>query len=53
MLRGIGGHKFPCFMTATDFNLRLETDAIVFFMIMFALELITKTSIPAGYFGKL
>jgi hypothetical protein len=55
---GGGRHKFPSFMVATDFTLKLETDAIVlvfpFFTIMFALELtMTTTSIPASYFGKL
>jgi hypothetical protein len=52
------GHKLPYFMAATSFNLGSQADAIVlafpFFMIVFALEsAITKTSAPAGYFGKL
>jgi hypothetical protein len=59
MVRGIRvvGDKLRYFITTTDFNLKLETEAIVlvfpFFMIMFAPEwAVTKTSIPAGYFGK-
>jgi hypothetical protein len=51
-----GRHKFLGFITATDFNFKLETDSDgvgIFFLYDHVYACVIKTRIPAGYFGKL